>query len=213
MTGTIKINPENPEPGRIDEAVAILKSGGVIAFPTETFYGLGADARNEAAIDKIFDIKGRDFSNPILVVIGEAGHLDAFAEGIPSSARKLMEKFWPGPLTILFSASPSVSPKLTAGSGRIGMRLSSHPIARELSKRLGGPLTATSANLSGAAECSSAAEVISQLGGKLDGVVDGGYTPGGKGSTIVDVTVSPVKVLREGVLPSSLIQDTLAIAL
>jgi L-threonylcarbamoyladenylate synthase len=212
MTTIIKIDPENPEHDKIDEAVALLKKGGVIAFPTETLYGLGADARNEAAIEKIFGIKGRDFKNPILVVIGDRGHLEAFAADIPLQARKLMDRFWPGPLTIVFRAAPPVSPKLTAGSGKIGIRLTSHPVAMAISKRLGGPVTATSANLSGAPECSSAVEVLSQLEGKLDGVVDGGQTPGGKGSTIVDATVSPVKVLREGVIPAALIQDTLATA-
>ena len=206
----IKISPNHPEPDRIDEAVAILKRGGVIGFPTETFYGLGADARNEAAIGKIFDVKGRDFNNPILVVIGELGQLNLFAQDIPAQARALMKRFWPGPVTILFRAGAAVSPKLTAGSGKIGIRLTSHPVARELSRRLGGPLTATSANLSGAPECSSAEEVLSQLEGRIDAVVDGGLTPGGKGSTIVDATVSPVTVLREGVIPAALIQDTLA---
>jgi len=210
MPVIIKIDPGHPEPDGIDKAAAILKSGGVIAFPTETFYGLGADARNEAAIDKIFGIKGRDFRNPILVVIGDRGHLDAFAADIPEEAQKLMDRFWPGPLTIVFRAAPSVSPKLTAGSGKIGIRLTSHPIAMAISKRLGGPVTATSANLSGALECSAAAEVLSQLEGRIDGVVDGGQTTGGKGSTIVDVTASPVKILREGVIPAGLIQDTLA---
>ncbi len=203
------MNPEHPEPDRIDQAVAILSSGGVIAFPTETFYGLGADARNEAAIEKIFGIKGRDFKNPILVIIGDERHLDAFAAEIPAAARKLMDRFWPGPLTLVFRATPSVPPKLTAGSGKIGIRLTSHPVAAELSSRLGGPVTATSANLSGSPECSSAGEVISQLEGKLDGIVDGGRTPGGKGSTIVDVTSRPPKLLREGMIPFSLIQDTL----
>lgn len=212
MTVTIKINPENPEPERIEEAVAILESNGVIAFPTETLYGLGADARNESAIEKIFEIKGRDFRNPILVVIGDAGHLDDFTEDVPAAARKLMEKFWPGPLTIIFKATRVVSPKLTAGSGKIGIRLTSHPIARELSCRLGGPLTATSANLSGAPDCSSAQEVLFQLEGRIDGLVDGGRTPEGIGSTIVDTTVSPVKVLREGAIAATLIQDTLASA-
>jgi L-threonylcarbamoyladenylate synthase len=206
----IKIDFEHPEPHKIDEAVAILKNGGVIAFPTETFYGLGADARNDEAIEKIFGIKGRDFKNPILVVIGDRGQLDAFAADIPAEARKLMDRFWPGPLTIVFRAAPSVSPKLTAGGDKIGIRLTSHPIAMAISKRLGEPVTATSANLSGAPECSSAAEVLSQLQGRIDGVVDGGHTPGGKGSTIVDVTIYPPKVLREGMIPSSLIQDTLA---
>jgi L-threonylcarbamoyladenylate synthase len=209
MTTIIRINPEKPEPDRIGEAVAILKSGGVIAFPTETLYGLGADARNETAIEKIFEIKGRDFKNPILVVIGDRGHLKALAADIPLQARKLMDRFWPGPLTIVFRAAPPVSPKLTAGSGKIGIRLTSHPVAMAIAERLGGPLTATSANLSGAPECSSAAEVLSQLEGKLDGVVDGGQTPGGKGSTIVDITVIPEKILREGVIAASLIQDTL----
>jgi L-threonylcarbamoyladenylate synthase len=212
MPVIIKIDAEHPEPDRIDAAVAILKSGGVIAFPTETFYGLGADARNEAAIEKIFGIKGRDFKNPILVVIGNVRHLDTFAAEIPAAARTLMDRFWPGPLTLVFKASPSVSPMLTAGSGKIGIRLTSHPVATELSRKLGGPVTATSANLSGAPECSSAYEVISQLEGKLDGIVDGGHTPGGKGSTIVDVTSSPPKLLREGMIPFLLIQDTLATA-
>lgn len=212
MTTILKINPENPEPEKIDEAVALLKKGGVIAFPTETFYGLGADARNEAAIDKIFGIKGRDFKNPILVVIGDVRHLESFAKDIPVEARKLMDRFWPGPLTIVFRAAASVPPKLTAGSGKIGIRLTSHPVALEISKRLGGPVTATSANLSGAPECSSAADVLSQLAGRIDGVVDGGLTPGGKGSTIVDAAVCPVKVLREGVISAALIQDTLATA-
>jgi L-threonylcarbamoyladenylate synthase len=210
MTITIQIDPDRPEPDRIGEAVAVLKNGGVIAFPTETFYGLGADARNEAAIGKIFGIKGRHFKNPILVVIGDRGQLEAFAADIPAQARKLMGRFWPGPMTIVFRAAPSVSPKLTAGSGKIGIRLTSHPIAMEISKRLGGPVTATSANLSGEPECSSAFEALSQLEGKLDGVIDGGHSPGGKGSTIVDVTVYPPKILREGMIPSSLIQDTLA---
>jgi L-threonylcarbamoyladenylate synthase len=209
MTTILKINPEKPETDRIDEAVALLKKGGVIAFPTETFYGLGADALNEAAIEKIFGIKGRDFKNPILVVVGDRGQLDAFAADIPEVAQKLMDRFWPGPLTIVFRAAQSVSPKLTAGSEKIGIRLTSHPIAMEISKKLGGPLTATSANLSGAPECSSAAEALSQLQGRIDGVVDGGQTPGGKGSTIVDVTASPIKILREGVIAVSLIQDTL----
>jgi len=210
MTHIIKINQESPEPEKIDEAVAILHRGGVIAFPTETFYGLGADARNEAAVGKIFDVKGRDFSNPILVVIGDPDHLDAFVRDVPAGARRLMNRLWPGPLTIVFRASAPVSPMLTAGTAKIGVRLTSHPVARELARRLGGPLTATSANRSGAPECSSAADVLSQLGGGIDAVVDGGPTPGGKGSTIVDATVFPVRVLREGVIPSSLIQDTLS---
>lgn len=212
MTKIIKIDPENPEPEKIDEAVAILKNGGVIGFPTETFYGLGADARNEEAIGKIFDVKGRDFNNPILVVVGDLVHTDLFADGIPAQGRALMRRFWPGPVTILFRASAAVSSRLTAGTEKIGIRLTSHPIAREIARMLGGPLTATSANLTGAPECSTASDVLVQLKGRIDGIVDGGPTPGGKGSTIVDATVSPAAVLREGVIPAVLIRDTLETA-
>ena len=115
---------------------------------------------------------------------------------IPEAARILMQKFWPGPLTLVFSAAPSVSSRLTGGSGKIGIRVSSHAVARFLAKGIAGPLTATSANLSGGQECTSAAEVIPLFGDRLDAVIDGGSTPGGIGSTILDITVTPPVVLR-----------------
>ncbi|PKN04030.1 MAG: threonylcarbamoyl-AMP synthase, partial [Deltaproteobacteria bacterium HGW-Deltaproteobacteria-9] len=118
----------------------------------------------------------------------------------PASAVKLMQFFWPGPLTIVFKASTKISPLLTAQTGKIGIRISSHPGATAIVQKLGRPLTATSANLSGAAECSTAAEVFAQIGNKIDALVDLGKTAGGLGSTIIDVTISPPKILREGVI-------------
>jgi len=203
MTHIIKINPEHPEADRIGEGVALLKRGGVIAFPTETFYGLGADAGNERSIKQIFGIKGRDFRNPIPLIIGKKEDLSGLVEDIPALAETLITRFWPGPLTLVFEASGRVNPGLTAGTGKIGIRISSHPIAMALAEALGGPITATSANLSGKKECSSAGDVLDQLGGRLDGVIDGGLTAGGLGSTILDVTCDPPRILRHGAISAA----------
>ena len=203
MTNIFKINPVLPEGERIAEAVAILKRGGVIAFPTETFYGLGADAGNEEAIKQIFSIKGRDFRNPIPLIVGKKEALADLVEDIPALAETLMTQFWPGPLTLVFKASVRVNPGLTAGTGKIGLRISSHPIATALAQALGGPMTATSANLSGKKECSSAGDVLDQIGGRLDGVIDGGLTAGGLGSTILDVTCDPPRILRHGAISAA----------
>ena len=209
MAFFLKIDPEKPDEEKLTEAVRILLAGGVAAFPTETFYGLGADARNEAAVEKIFRIKGRNFRNPIALIVADDREVSPLVEEIPAAAKILMQTFWPGPLTLIFRATPSVSPRLTGGTGKIGIRVSSHPVARFLAAGLAGPLTATSANLSGGPECSSADAVIRTLGDLADAVIDGGPTPGGSGSTILDITVSPPRILREGAIPGGLIRDAL----
>jgi L-threonylcarbamoyladenylate synthase len=205
----LKIDPGKPNAEKLAEAVRILCEGGVIAFPTETFYGLGADSRNKTAVDKIFRIKGRNFRNPLSVIVANDRDVTPLVEEIPAAAKILMQTFWPGPLTLVFRASSSVLPRLTAETGKIGIRVSSHPVARFLAAGLAGPLTATSANLSGGPECSSADAVIRTLGDLPDAVIDSGPTPGGAGSTILDVTVSPPRILREGALPGGLIRDAL----
>lgn len=209
MTILLKIDPGKPDGEKLAEAVRILLAGGVAAYPTETFYGLGADARNEAAVEKIFRIKGRDFRNPIALIVADDREVNPLVEEIPAIAIILMQTFWPGPLTLIFRAAPSVSSRLTGGTGKIGIRVSSHPVARLLAAGLAGPLTATSANLSGGPECSSADAVIRIFGDLPDAVIDGGPTPGGAGSTILDVTVSPPRILREGTIPGGLIHDAL----
>jgi L-threonylcarbamoyladenylate synthase len=205
----LKIDPGKPDEEKLAKAIRILLEGGVAAFPTETFYGLGADARNEKAVGKIFLIKGRDFRNPIALIVADDREVSPLVEEIPAAAKILMQTFWPGPLTLIFRAAPSVSSRLTGGTGKIGIRVSSHPIARLLAAGLAGPLTATSANLSGGSECSSADAVIRALGDLPDAVIDGGSTAGGVGSTILDVTVSPPRILREGAIPNVVIWDTL----
>lgn len=204
-----RINPSDPDEAALRDVLAILGEGGVIAYPTETFYGLGADAENEGAVDRIFAIKGRTFTKALPLIIGDEKDLGRLVEETPAAARVLMEAFWPGGLTLVFRASSSVLPRLTGGSGKIGIRLSGHPVARGLARMLSRPLTATSANRSGEKECSSAGEVLDALGGSLDAVVDGGRTPGGQGSTIVDVATDPPVLLRAGVIPPSLIQHRL----
>jgi len=191
------------------EAVRLLRDGGVIAYPTETFYGLGADAGNETAVRRIFSIKGRDFRNPIPLIIGDERILPLYAAEIPKAATQLIKALWPGPLTLIFSTAPRVNRLLTGGTGKIGLRLSSHPVASSLARSLDGALTSTSANVSGEVECSSAAEVMDRIGDRIDLIVDGGATAGKAASTIVDVTVDPPVILREGAVSLALISQIL----
>ncbi len=207
MPETITIDPLYPDPSLIEKITGILKRGGIIAYPTETFYGLGADATDERAIEKIYTIKGRKGRKPISIIIGSAKDVDIFAVNISETSRKLMERFWPGGMTLIFEASSSIPEILTAETGTIGIRNSSHVIATHLARNLPGALTATSANISGGKECTSADDVIESLGDRIDVLVDGGKTPGGSGSTVVDVSKEPPVILREGVVPSSLINE------
>lgn len=209
MPEVLKIDPRNPDELLIARAVEILSEGGVIAYPTETFYGLGANGENEEAIQKIFLIKERDRKNPIPVIIGDESHLKNLVKDIPELARYLIKNFWPGPLTLVFKASQNVSPLLTAGAGKIGIRISSNLIATLLAKGLSHPLTATSANISTAQECTTAEEVLHHLGDRIDAIIDGGETPGGAGSTILDITKTPPVFLREGAVSVSKIKNAL----
>ena len=205
MPEILKVDADISEEIILTQAVEILANGGIIAYPTETFYGLGADATNEKAIQKIFAVKGRDFKNPISLIVGQADDVYPLVQDVPQTAQKLMAAFWPGALTIVFSAANNVSPMLTAGSGKIGLRVSSHPGAQGIVQKLKRPITATSANLTGAPECVSAADVALQLGDKIDAIIDMGDTPGTKSSTIIDVTCNPFAILREGAISRKII--------
>jgi len=200
MVPIIEINSDKSS---IMEAVKIMKEGGVIAYPTETFYGLGADIRNTQALEKIYAIKGRDFDKPISIIIDSREGLATFARDITPAAEALMDRFWPGGITLLFTASLHVPEKLTAKTGKIGIRLSSNPVATLLAQNLSGAITATSANRSGQEECVSIEEVMDSIGGNVDAVINGGRTPGGLGSTIIDATVDPPVIVREGIIPLS----------
>jgi L-threonylcarbamoyladenylate synthase len=199
----IRVDADRPSFQSLTPAVEILRAGGVVAYPTETFYGLGVDALSPEAIKKIFAIKERSFLQPLLILIPDQSYLPRCVAKIPEKARYLMEHFWPGPLTMVFSASPQLLSILTAGTQKIAIRISSHPIARALTSAFAGPLTSTSANISGDQSPATAKEVSSHLGGMIDLIIDGGKTPGQMPSTIVDVTFSPPQLIREGVIPFS----------
>lgn len=200
MAAILKVTSHTSEESIIDCAAQIVQRGGVIVYPTETIYGLGVDATNEQAIRKIFVIKGRNFANPISVIIGRREDVYPLVLRVTRAAETLMDFFWPGPLTIVFEAAACVSPLLTAGAGKIGIRLSGHDGARQIAQKAGKPLTATSANLSGASECMDAAAVAEQIRNQIDAIVDLGQSGSTTVSTIIDaVSESPI-ILRHGLI-------------
>lgn len=185
----------------IDQAVKILRDGGLIAFPTETYYGLGVDPSNESALQRLFAMKERPSLKPVLVLVPSYGHIKSLAESVPNVAERLMNRFWPGPLTIVLKALPDVSHLLTGGTGTIGLRMSPHPLARLLLDVFDAPLTATSANRSGETAAVTADEVLDIFGDDIDMVLDGGRTPGGDPSTLVGVSGDTIECIREGRIP------------
>jgi L-threonylcarbamoyladenylate synthase len=188
----------------LNQAASVVRDGGVIAFPTETFYGLGVTPWDSAAVQRLFALKGRSSaSSPILVLIRHRNELESLITEISPSAELLMKACWPGPLTLVFRASSKVPPLLTAGTGTIGIRLSAAASLQRLLDAVGGPLTGTSANRSGALPAVTAQDVQASLGVDVDLILDGGRTPGGFASTVVDTTVMPVRLIREGALSRS----------
>ena len=193
----------------LNRAVTILNNGGVVAFPTETYYGLAVDPLNPMALNFLFTLKQRDISKPILTLVDDRDSLLSLVQEIPTQYIQLMEKFWPGPLTLIFKAKIHLPTLLTAGTSTIGVRQSSHPFARQLLRAFGRPITATSANISGQDAAADAYEVKTQFGTQIDMVFDGGRTPGISGSTIVGIDGNGVKLIREGVIPADEILRTL----
>ena len=186
-----------PSAAVIADAAAVLEAGGVVAFPTETFYGLGVAALDPAAVRQLFALKGRPESRPILVLVDEPARIERFAV-LTTPARELIVRHWPGALTLVLPARQELPAELTAGTATIGVRQPGHAVARALAAALGGPVTAPSANLTGEAPPTTAAEVLRVFDGRIDLVLDGGRTPGGLPSTVLDLTVDPPRVLREG---------------
>jgi len=191
----------------IRQAARFIRNGGVVAFPTETYYGLAALATDYQAVGKIYLLKRRSVHKPLSILIADLAELGNLIENFPAEAHHLTKRFWPGPLTIVFYAAKHLPSNLTADSGKIAVRISPHPVAQALVRAVGEPITATSANQSGLPSCRTADEVVAQLNVKVEAVVDAGLTPGGKASTIVDVTTRPPKILRAGAIPT---QEVLA---
>ena len=198
ITGVLKINPDKIDCGKIKKAAGIIKEGGLAAFPTETVYGLGADALNPKAVAKIFEAKNRPLDDPLIVHIAEKRDLLKLTERIPDTAHELSSEFWPGPLTLVLKKSEIVPDIVTAGLDTVAIRIPANEVALSLIKAAGRPVAAPSANLFGRPSPVTAQQVLDDLDGKIDIVIDGGRTVIGVESTVVDLTQSPPTILRPG---------------
>lgn len=192
------------------DAADILKKGRLVAFPTETVYGLGADATNEEAVADIYRAKGRPSDNPLIVHIGTAAEMEHYAEEVPVSAWKCAEAFWPGPLTLIVRAKPGVfAPSVTAGLDTVGLRMPAHPAALGLLKTSGLPVAAPSANTSGKPSPTRAEHVAADMGGKIPYILDGGPTGIGIESTVLDLTSEPPAILRPGAVTADMLRPVI----
>ncbi len=200
-TPTVEIDPANPDKA-FSRCRDVIRAGGVIVYPTDTFYGLGADPRNPGAVRRLFTIKGRQPDQPILLLIRDSNEVREWAAEITPRAEGLMKKFWPGPLTLVFKARPEVMAELTGRAGTIGLRVPGNALTRQLLAYLGIALTGTSANVSGRPSPLTAREAADTIGGMVDLVLDGGGSEGGNPSTVVDVSADGATVIREGAIPA-----------
>ena len=189
---------KEPRAENAADAVAALRRGEVIVFPTETLYGLGANALDFKAVDKIFQLKGRDYDQPISALVADREMLDSLVAEVSPLAEKLIARFWPGPLTIVFPARRNIPGPLMNSTGGVGVRISSQPIATELVRRLGRPLTATSANPTGKPAARTVEEAISYFAGAVEIFVDGGGLTSKTGSTVIEICGKEIKIIREG---------------
>ena len=180
-----------------------MRDGGIVAYPTETFYGLAVDPFNEDALRSLFHLKGRAFAEPISVIIGDVSMLPSLVEEVTPLALRLIDEFWPGPLTLVFKAGPDIPALLSGRAGgedgpTIGVRVPGSEIARKLSMEYGDPITATSANPSGAKSPNELSEVVDYFDGLIDIAIDGGTLAGALGSTVADVTGEKIRIIRDG---------------
>ncbi len=210
VTQRITINGNSPDARALELASEAILQGKVIAIPTDTYYALAADPFNLHAVDQIFQTKGRLSWKPLLLLIDTVEQVEAIAQNIPDLFYQVAEEFWPGPLTIVLPARKNVPLKVTGGTGTVGVRIPSCPFARMLSNALDIPLIGTSANLSNHPACSSAIEVLEQLEGRIELVIDGGDSPAKTASTLLDLTQAPPRLLREGAISAEQLKKYLS---
>lgn len=204
-----RIDGRHPQQDVIQEAARIICSGGVVVFPTTSLYGLAADAFSPEAIEKVFAIKQRPSNKPILILVPDIRDIQGLVQDIHPAAKQVMTALWPGNLTLIFKAGSVLLPRLTAGTGKIGIRLPVYPVARLLVRAAVRPITATSANISGHRGCSQIADLDPSVAAAVDLILDAGPLQGGAGSTILDVSQDPPVFLREGAIPQSRILSVL----
>ncbi|MEN3007605.1 L-threonylcarbamoyladenylate synthase [Pseudothermotoga sp.] len=198
MSLILKVDPINPSIEVIKRAAEIIKKSGTVAFPTETVYGLGANCFDKVAVLRVFEIKRRPPDNPLIVHISDLQQLDLLVEDDLTKAEPLIETFWPGPVTLIFKKKPQVPKQVTGGLETVAVRMPSHPVAKKLIEVSGVPIAAPSANLSGRPSPTSAQHVIDDLYGLVDAIIDGGETPLGLESTVIDLSRDEPTLLRPG---------------
>lgn len=195
------------EDGRaLEEAIGVLQGGGVIAFPTDTVYGIGASLQHPAALQRIYDLKGRSFDKPLPILISRPEVIDDLCPEVDERIVELAQQFWPGALTVVIPAADWLPAEVRAPDNTIGVRLPNHSIPLTIAERAGGAIAATSANRSGTESAHAASEIADQFGGKIDVILDGGFAPQENPSTVIRVTDGAVEVLREGVIISDELQ-------
>ena len=205
---TIVFHPES-DPNAVRDAAAILRRGGLLGIPTETVYGLGADALNEDAVSRIFLAKGRPQDNPLIIHVPDASWLERYCRDVPPAAYRLAERFWPGPLTMILPRRDIVPLQTTGGLETVGVRCPNHPVTLAIIEAAGVPIAAPSGNTSGRPSPTTAAHMIEDMDGRIDGIVDGGPCTVGVESTIIDLTVTPPRLLRPGGLPLESLRQVL----
>jgi L-threonylcarbamoyladenylate synthase len=204
-----RIDPDRPDPALLGRAAALLQSGQLVAYPTETFYGLAADPRNPASVERVFQAKGRPERMALPLIAPDEASVRISVREFPEVARRLAAAFWPGALTLVLPASDDLPPLLLGGGHTVGIRISSHPIAAGLARKVAGAIVATSANRSGQAAPATAGEVAAALGEEVALILDGGPTRGGAASTVIDLTIEPPRLIRSGAIPVSAIEGVL----
>ena len=205
---TIVFHPES-DPNAVRDAAAILRRGGLLGIPTETVYGLGADALNEDAVSRIFLAKGRPQDNPLIIHVPDASWLESYCRDVPPAAYRLADRFWPGPLTMILPRRDIVPLQTTGGLETVGVRCPNHPVTLAIIEAAGVPIAAPSGNTSGRPSPTTAAHMIEDMDGRIDGIVDGGPCTVGVESTIIDLTVTPPRLLRPGGLPLESLRQVL----
>jgi L-threonylcarbamoyladenylate synthase len=208
----IKIDPDTPQPERIQKAADFISKGEIVTFPTFCLYGLAADAFNASAVQKIVEIKRRSPKKPMLVLIKSRDCLPPLVKSIPQDAEMIMNHFWPGRITLVFKAKKEVPDFLTAGTGKIGIRMPSHKVAMAIVNAVENPITGTSANISNQGGSARVADLPVEIIRRTSLVLDAGILKGGMGSTVVDITTTPPQILREGEIPSAEIYNLLNIS-
>ncbi len=209
----VKVDRGRPDAGVIAEAAAVIRAGGLVVLPTETVYGVAAALLDEAAIEKIYSAKGRPSHKPLPVLISDASQVRAAVRHVPRAARRLMEMFWPGPLTIVMDAAPAVPLAVTAATGTVGVRMPDDELALGLMRQAGVPLACTSANLSGDPSASGVDAIAGGFISRVDLVLDGGETPIGIPSTVVDLTGAAPRLIRAGSIAADDIEAVLGLKL